>query len=526
MVESFNLLEEPWLSCVDENNQLVHLNLVETINVAHHLRDLRSDLPIITGSLYLFLIAYISGIFRPKSDEEWEALWIQGKFSNQKIQAYNQRWRNRFDLFDPHHPFYQDPNFGRREKDIKNLKKGKSPEPKGLSGLLLHLSSGNNATLFDHSLDDLPRTYTAGETAQLLIMLQAYSLGGMSSASIAKDRYYKDAAFGRGILFLNKGQNLFETIMLNIFPEDFTSKRSTGDQPSWEVEDAFELESYSPKGLLDLMTWQSRRILLIPEVEDNSLVVRSLFSAPGHGIVDTYANPLYLNRITTDGKKQSIKPLRFQEGRSLWRDSTAILDVNSSNTESPISIKWSAHLEGYGIISKHYIQLNLYGMCTQPGQKKAYFYAHESFTAPVAYLRNPELMLMLREGLELAEVVRSNLYIATRELARFIVVPLHDQENVRVPGRDDTDPLLQHWNTEFHYWNSLEPAFYEFLTRLPETEQAVEDWEKAIRQSAWSALNYVGEQVGTAPSGLKARAKAERSLSSLLYRTFHPEGKE
>lgn len=526
MAESFNLLEQPWLSCIDERNKLVHLNLVEAIASAHHLKELRSDLPIITGSLYLFLIAYVLGIFKPKTDEAWETLWDQSKFSIEEIQNYNQHWEDRFDLFDPDHPFYQDPRFGRREKDIKNLKNGKSPEPKGISGLLLHLSSGNNATLFDHSLDDLPKAYSAAETAQLLIMLQAYSLGGMSSASIAKDRYYKDSPFGRGILFLNKGQNLFETIMLNISPENFNTSSSPDDRPSWELDDVFEKEPYSPMGILDLLTWQSRRILLLPELEDDAIVVRSLLSAPGHGILDTYVNPLFHNRVTTDGKKQVIKPLRFQEGRSLWRDSTAILDVKSENTESPISIKWSAHLEGYGIIKKQYVQLDLYGMCTQPGQKKAYFYAHESFTAPVAYLRDQDLLLMLKEGLELAESVRSNLYIATRELARFIVVPMHDQENVRVPGRDDTDPLLQHWNAEYQYWSSLEPAFYEFLMQLPEGEQAYDDWEKAIRQSAWGALNYAGDQVGTDPSGLKARAKAEKSLSLLLYRTFHPEGKE
>jgi hypothetical protein len=178
------------------------------------------------------------------------------------------------------------------------------------------------------------------------------------------------------------------------------------------------------------------------------------------------------------------------------------------------------------LLEQHFIQLDLYGMCTQPGQKKAYSYEHETFTAPLDYLNNRELLELLQHGLAWAEQVRSNLYIAVRELARFIVTPMHDLEGSRIPGKDDTNPLMQHWNAEYQYWRNLEPAFYEYLLTLPKSETALDNWEIAIRQSAWDALNYAGEQVGLDPAGLKARAKAERTLSYLLFRTFNPEGEE
>jgi len=526
MADSFNLLERPWLPCIDDQNKLVNLNLVEAIIQAHRLTEIRSDLPVITGSLYLFLIAYVMNIFKPETNNQWEALWQLGKFPSDQLDTYNQDWGDRFDLFDPKHPFYQDPKFGTREKDKKNLKKGKQPEPKGFSGFLLHLASGNNATLFDHSLDSLPETYSAAEAVQLLIMLQAYSLGGMSSASIAKDRYYKDSAFGRGILFLNKGQNLFETLMLNILSKTFDSFSNEEDMPCWEKDDLHGFERYSPEGILDLLTWQSRRILLLPKPNPDEIAVQLMLSAPGQSFVETFSNPFFHNRITTSGKKQSIKPLRFQIGRSLWRDSTAILNVNTPDTENPLPVKWTAHLQSADILEKQIVQLDLYGMCTQPGQKKAYFYDNETFTAPAAYLEDRELLEQLENGLTWAEQVRSDLYIAVRELARFIVVPMHDLEGIRTPGRDDTDPLMQHWNAEHHYWHALEPAFYEYLLSLPESESAHDAWENAIRQSAWDALNFAANQVGTDPVCLKAKAKAERSLGFLLYRTFNPEGKE
>ncbi len=527
MAISFNLLEKPWLTCIDDQNKLVHLNLVEAISQAHHLKEIRSNLQVVTGSLYLFLLAFVSNIFNPDTDEQWESIWQKGGFSESMIANYTGKWIGRFDLFDPDHPFYQDPKFGSREKDIKNLKGGKAPEPKGISGLLLHLASGNNATLFDHSLDDQPITYTPADAAQLLIMLQSYSLGGMSSASIGKDKYYKDSAFGRGILFLNKGKNLFETLMLNLTSRDFDPlKTKDNDCPSWELEDPFESDRFDPNGMLDFLTWQSRRILLIPELSNGEIFMTSLFTAPGHGLVNTFSNPFYHNRISAEGNKQTIKPLRFREGHSLWRDSVAILDIKSSNFETPVPIRWAAHLKAREILAADSIQLDLYGMCTQPAQKKVYFYARETFFAPAIYLDNPGLLEDLQKGLAWSEEVRSNLYIAVRELARFKVVPMNDQENVRVPGREDTDPLMKHWNAEFQYWSNLEPAFYDYLISLPKTEQAHDVWQQAIRQAAWDALNYAADQVGTDPAGLKARAKAERTLNYLLAKTFNPSEKE
>jgi CRISPR system Cascade subunit CasA len=524
---SYNLLKERWLPCIDQHNRLVALNLIDVITHAHTLKEVQGDLSIVTGSLYLLLIALIKNVLDLQNEDEWEALWKAKKFPQDAFLHYASQWETRFDLFDADHPFYQDPHIGHRARDAKKLPKGKSAEPKGISGLLMHLASGNNATLFDHSLDDLPSRYSPTEAAQLLISLQSFSLGGMSSASISNDKYYKDSPFARGILFLNRGQTLFETLMLNLTPTDHDPLRAQSeDQPVWEVEDVFLTERYDPTGILDFLTWQSRRILLIPEEIDGEIGVRSLFIAPGHGLVDTFSNPFYHNRIQQTESKQSIKPMRFQQGRSLWRDSAAILNVKSQNTEVPLPIRWSANLQIQEILHNDSIQLDLIGMCTQPGQKKVYFYAYETFLAPTAYLEDSDLRYQLEKGLEWAEGVRSNLYLAVRDLARYFVVPMHDLDNVRTPGRDDTDPLMQHWNAEHHYWGFLEPAFYEYLISIPEHEKAHDNWQNAIRKAARNALSITADQVGTSSAGLKARAKAERSLNRLMYRTFNHEDKE
>jgi CRISPR system Cascade subunit CasA len=391
----------------------------------------------------------------------------------------------------------------------------------------MHLASGNNATLFDHSLDGMPGWYSPAEAAQLLITWQGFSLGGMSSASISKDKYYKDSPFARGVLFLNRGQTLFHSLMLNLTSADYDPLRpQSDDQPTWEVNDPFQDDRFDPSGILDFLTWQSRRILLIPEENNGEVGVRSIFIAPGHGLVETFSNPYYQNRLQITDGKQSIKPMRFQQGRALWRDSAAILYVKGWNMESPLPVTWAAALQGDEILQTDSIQMDLIGMCTQPGQKRVYFYAHETFLAPLAYLEDDTLWQMLEQGLRWAEGVRSNLYLAVRELARYFIVPMHDLDNISTPDRKDTNSLIEHWNAEHHYWGLLEPAFYEYIVSLPHDANAQERWQSAIQQSARTALNLTSDQVGTTPAGLKARAKAEQTLNRLMYQTFNSQAKE
>jgi hypothetical protein len=194
--------------------------------------------------------------------------------------------------------------------------------------------------------------------------------------------------------------------------------------------------------------------------------------------------------------------------------------VDSTNAETALPIRWAAHLMKRKSLPRERINLALFGMCTEPGQKKAYFYAQETFNAPAAYLQDSLKLGDLENGLTQAEAVRRDLYVAAKELARYILVPQHDLESGREPGSDDYGALIQHWNPEAQYWRLIEPAFYRLLTNLPESDEAMAAWQEDLRQAARSALDYAARQAGTDAAGLKARAKAEKTLNIRLHQTF------
>jgi CRISPR system Cascade subunit CasA len=527
MKSSFNLLYEPWISCSDENNHQVLYGLQDILVNAETIRTISTPLPTVTAALHLLLLAYALTIFPLENEDAWEGLYKQGKFPEEPIQRYNQTWQGRFFLFDDEHPFFQDPRIGQREKDRKWLGNDQEPKAKGVSNLLIHLSSGDNATLFDHSLDREQKIYELSDIAQYLVMLQAYSLGGMTAASIGNDKYYKDAAFSRGILFLNRGENLFERLMLNLIvkEKDFFDQGKE-DSPCWEMEDTFAVERRSPNGLRDLLTWQSRRILLIPLEQDERINVQKCFIAPGLGLVESFKNPFYRNVYKNQKGKISIQPMRFQVGRAIWRDSGAILESSnrseSTEAEQPITKIFFESLIKAEIIQKTTFRSSLFGMCTQPGQKKVYFYKHENFEAPAIYLKNRGLLSKLKQGLSWAEDGRSALFSATYQMASYKIDPTQDSEGGSQPNRDSVMPLYNHISSEPLYWSQLETHFYQFMNQLTDTDEACMVWQEAIRKAARASLANSAELVGDDPAGLKARAKAEITLEYKLKQIFNP----
>lgn len=528
MKSYFNLLYEPWIPCTDENNHQVLYGLQDLMLNAESIQSVSASLPTVTAALHLLLLAYALSIFPLENDDEWESLYTQGKFPEKPIRSYNETWQSRFFLFDDEHPFFQDPRIGQREKDYKRLGNDQKPKAKGISNLLMHLSSGDNATLFDHSVDRDQKRYDPSEIAQYLVMLQAYSLGGMTAASIGNDKYYKDSAFSRGILFLNRGENLFESLMLNLIvkEKDFYNQGKE-DRPCWEMEDAFAVERGSPNGLRDLLTWQSRRILLIPFEQDKSIYVQNCYIAPGLGLVESFKNPFYRNVYKNQKGKISIQPMRFQVGRVIWRDSAAILESSnrSENNEvdQPITKSFFESLISSEIIQKSTFRSSLFGMCTQPGQKKVYLYKHENFEAPAIYLENRGLLEKLKQGLSWAEDGRSALFSATYQMASYKIDPTQDSEGGSQPNRESVIPFYEHISSESLYWSQLETHFYQFMNRLPDSDEALLAWQEAIKKSARTSLANSAELVGDDPAGLKARAKAEVTLEYKLKQIFNPK---
>ncbi len=327
MSQSFNLLTEPFIPCVMPDGTCATFGLRETLLRAGEICEIRDGSPLVTLALHRLLLAILHRNFGPKNPNEWKPLWQAGRVDDVKLDAYFSRWRQRFDLFDEDRPFFQT---GRMTTE----------NPLPVAALFDQMACNNNATLFDHSVNDSDRGVSVAAAARGLIARQGFALGLGVSPDVfingrrVKTGHRKDGPLARGLLVLVRGDNLFQTLMLNL--SQYTPSRE--DMPIWERDDT-EAAVAEPRtaGRLDLYTFQCRRLRL--ELDDTSGNLVRVHFAQGREVHPDEKDPMKPYR--RDEKRGDV-PFGVDEERALWRDSSALLEL-AHDPHRPIqALNWVA----------------------------------------------------------------------------------------------------------------------------------------------------------------------------------------
>src|SRR6185369_12791339 len=127
------------------------------------------------------------------------------------------------------------------------------------------------------------------------------------------------------------------------------------DRPQWRAEPATgpAWSTRGARGLLDLLTWQARRVRLVTEPDDTApggRVVRQVVLAAGdrltatpHGL-EPHTAWRQVERPSSDGPSQ--RPVRHQPGRSAWRGIAALLATSSPTSDRTSSSALLTQLAG------------------------------------------------------------------------------------------------------------------------------------------------------------------------------------
>jgi CRISPR system Cascade subunit CasA len=301
------------------------------------------------------------------------------------------------------------------------------------------------------------------------------------------------------------------------------------DVPAWEMDDPYLPQRTAPLGYLDYLTWQNRSIMLFPSLEGSETVVRQVTTAPGLVLSSEQRNPMHHYRIdkNANDNQPAFKVLRFTEGHALWRDSSALLNPVEKNVERPAPLNWAEKLKFEKILPDRRLTLTAYGMSTDPGKKKVFFYRGEQFEFPDELLTNQRLAITLDQALKQAENVRDQIWGAINHMAILLLSPEADLNGGRKPDPNDAKRLISHWNTEGLYWAALELPFYRFLDQLPrQPETALNRWESEIHRAALRAFDQTAILAGSSIRALKASAKAHQQLLAGLKRVLEPINQE
>lgn len=537
-MEGFNLIDEPWIPCIDMNGRTVEYGIRDTLLQAHLLREIFDDSPLVTVSIHRLLLAILFRAFEgPKDFESWKKLWEGKSFKRSNLTDYIEKWESRFDLFSQTHPFYQ----------MKGLETRKAVT---VTRLATECSSGNNTTLFDHSTD-MDRVFWAPpQTAKWLIACQSFALGfGKSRNATIKGKeekipYSADGIALRGMCVWLQGENLFDTLMINLIPNDNESL------PPWELEDPHvyrdkldgkKRKTYSSFGLVDRLTWQSRLILLLPEHG----TVSNMYFTQGRSADKSPGDPMKVYRASIN---EGISPLSFSSTKATWREAHSIMMIPlpNSNEHRPECFNLVARIRLSGILEqqKHYL-INVAGLASAPGKAgKFLLWRQERMPIPASILINGEQIERIGNLLRNSELTAGELRKRVYRIAKLYIAPDSEVPGSKQPDSNEVIKISDAINPCHAYWSRLEEHFFPLLREIagdwdkeknewkPDGEQlATIAWRKALKKEAQRALEESIRALGTTGRAIQAVARVRTNFydwnpESSFNHDTNIEGKE
>ncbi len=511
---SFDLVDDPWIPCLMIGGGLRELSLRAVLTRPQEIHEVVDPAPTVTVALHRLLLAILHRAFAgPRDAERWREIWEAGTWDTRAVSGYLDRWRHRFDLFARDRPFYQS-----REVDLKYA----AP----ITKLTHELASPvNSVSLFDHTVPDRA-SLTPAEAARYLVAHQAFAVGGLVSG-VGREKYADAAPLCKAAVCLAKGTTLFQTLLLNLQAYDPDQGRPFEfrgeDRPAWERDRGPQPADRRPDGYVDLLTWQSRRVLLIPEVRsDGSVTVPSVVIMKGEQFPDDWE--LWQGETMVPFRKVKARPsfpLALSEERALWRDSLALLQTARVQVEQllepPKLVEWLAELVTLGALDRgSTIPIDVYGLTTD--QAAVRFWRHERFPLPVAVLNDQALVARARGVLHIAESVGEILRGCVRDIAR-ATMPA---------GSKEATALTNALAPDRSYWPALEIPFFQTVQRLAaardddERAQVLSSWAEEVGRVAWRAFAEAIEPLRDSPRALLAIAEHQRWFAIRLNRAQRP----
>jgi CRISPR system Cascade subunit CasA len=343
MRDFFDLVDEEWVPVVDGGRSR-EVSLRHALTRAHELDGLALNNPLEAVAVLrqVLLSVYLDACGSPADDREWGLRWRAGRL-DEAVGGYLSVNRDRFDLFGAR-PFAQ----------VARLRTAKD-QTRPVSLLIAAAATGNNVPLFASRTEADPPALTCAQAARAVLATQCWDTAAIKSGAVDDPQVKGGKTTGNptgplgglGVV-IPTGRNLFETILLNALIQPQPREH---DRPQWMVAKDDDREgdqwpggpawSRRPvKGVLDLLTWQARRIRLIPETVDGATVVRRVVVAAGDRIdqLPEYEPHTAWRRVgTPKAGDPPNRPIRHVPGRAAWRGMEPLLATRLDTGESVTS---------------------------------------------------------------------------------------------------------------------------------------------------------------------------------------------
>ncbi|QTL37747.1 type I-E CRISPR-associated protein Cse1/CasA [Pseudoalteromonas viridis] len=507
----YDLLEqECWIPAQDLQGEIRHYSIRGVLQAAPQLRQIVHDRPLAVSAISRLLLAVLYRSYRYLSGKNWHKAFEKGEFDACVFDYIkSDRCQGKFDLFCTQYPFFQTAEFQKDNGVTTSVKK-----------LVPDYSTGSNKLLWSHLADNKKFSISASEAAIQLLVCQYFSLGGGVSGSsnlFKKHPNFTNAPLVGGAVVMVEGENLFQTLMLNLkMPKD-KALLDDSDLPVWEQTDSKQEapKARAMRGLTDYLTWRSRHVRLIAE-EDGS-VSEMHFSQGLPTPEEMPREPYFAYRLNKDEK---MLPVRLSFARSCWRDTANLLRLAeftkgkiATKDLRPAGVQLLATLDNR-VLSGLTLNCQLIGLDNNKANPLSWF--NERLPLPANLVqKDAELGInyseLLVNGLRTAEAMFYQLENAVRVFARHLL-----PDGARV---QDVNARVSAINPDRFYWPRLNEGFEQFVWALStNTDDANAKWRALCIGTAMKA--FEGATVSWRYGGSKVKkglGLASQQLERALY---------
>lgn len=520
--KEFNLLDEPWIRVMNEKCEIREVSLTEVFLQAHICRDLCGELPTQDFAVLRLLLAVLHVVFSrydtdgndspPGNPDEaldrWEELWKSQKFPAQVISKYLETQRENFYLFHPERPFYQ----------CEHAKAGTEYSAAKLNGNLSE--SNNKRRLFAELGGKAKEEMTFSEAARWLLYVNAYDDTSAKPSGESKERGIKLPSPGAGwlgkmgIVFV-AGNNLFETLMLNLMMINEREELFGKEMPIWEREkipDGERTKIPLPDNLSELYTLQSRRLYLKREgqkVTGYYVLGGDFFDKEEAFVME----PMTIWKKTGSRGGDGYVPRRHDFSKQFWREYPAVIRNDDGNRQPGI-ISWVKYLEEYGLIQN--LCLNIRIVSVQYGDKD--FFISNVFSdslqlhASLISDMNVAWQTAVLDSIRFCDTVSRKVW----SFARNINLASGGSES----AKEGTAEFFAE-NVKADFYNRIDGPFRRWLYALnPKTDDAEsrkKEWKKECVGMARRMGNEIVRQAGTAAIFGRTKTGAEDKKKSETF---------
>ncbi|MGV0408752.1 type I-E CRISPR-associated protein Cse1/CasA [Corynebacterium resistens] len=354
--QRFNLLDEPWILCMNESGVQHALSIRNIFSGRGEALRVVGDSPtqdyaIIRLLMAIFWRAHAHELAhrldsrRAREDFTWgewfasTRAYVVETGRDDVVLEYLKSVEDRFDLLSPTLPFMQ----------VSNLRTAKG-EYKPVTALVPEAAGD----FFTMRTGRGRGSLSLAEAARWLVHLQAYDFSGIKSGAVGDARVKGGKGYPIGTGWTGRtggtlvlGSNgVLETIVLNTVPKAVVDTKSrgavTGDKPVWEraADTASqrlggdEKLGVVPAGASDLATWQARRVRLVVE-QDRVIgaVVCNGDRIPdaGKNVMDDPHTPYRYSPNQSKAGKPAYYARPYDPTRTVWRALDALIAVEGDS---------------------------------------------------------------------------------------------------------------------------------------------------------------------------------------------------